>query len=274
MDKSLTPLIAVFALIILLSMILLNSNLSNQKKNREKIEVKQHELDIRPGASNSLILSKTGTVKKKAHASLINTSKAIATAKKHIAAARTKDAEELLRTILVFEPNNRETLSLLGGILYYSNRYREAEAIFRRQVKLDPKNSPVYNRLGSVLAKQKKYKEAIYNSSIAVGINPDFGSGHINLAGIYAVAGNKKKAVVHFKKAYKLIGYAILPFSFDEAFDNIREMPEFQSIIFKANQISQNNLDIQRMKPLQKKDTPRQIKQIINPEQPKSKRSN
>ena len=268
MDKSLAPLIAVFALIILLSMILLNSNWMNQRDSIKKTPPTPHEMAIRPESANSLMSSKTPTKKKPEHENLINVGETLGAAKKKIATGKMEEAEEQLRTILVFEPDHRQALSLLGGILYYSNRYKDAEGVFRHQIKLDPTNSLAYNRLGSALAKQKKYKEAIDNSSIAVGMNPDSGNGHINLAGMYAVVGDKKKALEHFEKAYKLIGYAVLPLSFDEAFDNIRQMPEFQAIISKAKRSSQN------LKPVKKQNEPKKIEPLFNSDQPKSEKSN
>ena len=272
MDKSLAPLIAVFALIILLSMILLNSNLMNQAYSIQKTPATQHEMAIRPESSSPLIPSKTPARNKTEHKNLINVGEALGAAKKNIAMGKNREAEELLRTILVFEPDHRQALSLLGGILYYSNRYKEAEIIFRHQIKLDPTNSLAYNRLGSALAKQKKYKEAIDTSSIAVGMNPDSGNGHINLAGMYAVVGDKKRALEHFKKAYKLIRYAILPISFDEAFDNIRQVPEFQSILFKAKQSSQKKSDAESLNLKKSLDEPKKIEPLFNSDQLKSEK--
>ena len=48
-------------------------------------------------------------------------------AKKMLSTGKEEDAEDQLRTLLVFEPDNFPALSLLGGIFYYSQRYAEAE---------------------------------------------------------------------------------------------------------------------------------------------------
>lgn len=160
--------------------------------------------------------------------------KHLAEAKKQLSNRQEKEAEDTLRTILVFEPNNMGALSLLGGIFYYSNRYHEAEYIFKQQIEIDPNSYLAYNRLASTLAKQKKFDDAIKTNSKALSINPEAPEVHINLAGMYSITGQKERALMHFKKAFESFGYAILPLSHDNAFDNIRHTPEFQEIISLA----------------------------------------
>ena len=77
-------------------------------------------------------------------------------AKRLLSEKNEREAEDTLRTILVFEPNNMNALSLLGGIFYYSGRYDEAEDIFKKQIEIDPNSYLAYNRLASTLAKTEK----------------------------------------------------------------------------------------------------------------------
>ena len=158
----------------------------------------------------------------------------IAKAKKMLSAEKEREAEDILRTVLIFDPDNMNALSLLGGIFYYSGRYKEAEDIFTKQIKINPDSYLAYNRLAATLAKQKKFDDAIKTNSKALSINPESPEVHINLAGMYSITGKKERALMHFKKAYEAFGYAVLPLSHDMAFDNIRNTPEFQSIIAKA----------------------------------------
>jgi tetratricopeptide (TPR) repeat protein len=249
MDKSLAPLIAVIALIILLTFIIINSDFSSTANSDKKSPVKVNpRVQLRPGSDNYTVdLHYHDKKEKDTH--LINTGEAFGKAKSLLADGKTQEAEDTLRTLLVFNPNHTPALSLLGGILFYSNRYKEAEAVFRKQIQLNPKNSLAYNRLGSTLAKQKKYREAIDNSSIALNMNPDSGEAHVNLSGMYSVIGDKEKAIEHFQEAYRLLGYAILPLSYDEAFNNIRGKPEFQNILSKAKH------DAEQKEPVEKKKT-------------------
>ena len=236
MNKSLAPLIAVIALVILLTFIIINSNLTNSSEaETESVKPVTTGVQLRP-ETNTYPLNTSHGPNKTHPSQLINIGETFGKAKNLLAEGKNQEAEEVLRTLLVFNPHHSQALSLLGGILFYSNRYKEAEMIFRKQILMNPKNHLAYNRLGSTLAKQKKYKEAIDNSSIALGMRPESGEAHINLAGMYAVVGNKEKAIEHFQKAYTLLGYAVLPLSYDEAFNNIRNHPEFQNIISEAQQ--------------------------------------
>lgn len=256
MDKSLAPLIAVIALVILLTVIIINSDFSSAADSKTK-KTDQPAPKIQLRTKSSQYPLPTNIIKtNEENSKLINIGETFGEAKSLLAEGKTQDAEEKLRTLLVFDPQHSQALSLLGGILYYSNRYKEAEVIFRKQILVNPNNHLAYNRLGSTLAKQKKYKEAIDNSSIALGMSPESGQAHINLSGMYAVVGEKDKSLKHFKEAYRLLGYAVLPLSFDEAFNNIRNHPEFQIILSQA-----------QLKANQKKE---EIKKKPNPDPPPS----
>ena len=250
MDKSLTPLIAVIALVILLTVIVINSDFGEQK-NPQKPDDRSPKVQLRPNAP-APFPSRRNMKKRSDNTQLLNIGEAIGHAKTLLSNGKIDEAEDTLKTLLVFDPENMQALSLLGGILYYSNRYKEAEVIFRKQIQIDPRNHLAYNHLGSVLAKQKKFKEAIDNASIALGMSPDSGEAHINLSGMYAVVGDKKKAIEHFRKAYDLLGYAILPLSYDEAFNNIRDDKDFQDIISKARNAAVQH---SKEKKLTEKDT-------------------
>lgn len=227
--KSLAPLIAAFTVIILLTIILINSGTGKRKKQEGSQSPQKGVMEL-SGNSRPAISHKPATPVPR-DSKIINVDVSLVEAKKLLAENKVEEAEDKLRTILVFAPDNAQTLTLLGGILYYSGREKEAESIFRRQIKLNPKDHLAYNRLGSALAKQKRYQEAINSVAMAVGLKPDSGEAQINLAGLYSLANDKKSALLHFRKAAKLLGEAILPLSHDRSFDNVRSSPEFQTII-------------------------------------------
>jgi Flp pilus assembly protein TadD len=244
MDKSLAPLIGVIALVILLSFIIINSDFSKVTDSDKEKKTKNvpPKVNLRPQPNEySLTPRNADAVEEKEH--LFKIRENIARARNLYAAGKTEAAEEVLRTLLVFDPNHPQALSLLGRILFYSSRYSEAEVLFRKQVRLDPRDPLAYNRLGSTLAKQKRYKEAIANSKIALGINPESGQAHVNLSGMYSVTGDKEKAIKHFQEAYRLLGYSVLQISFDEAFDNIRDTTQFQDIISKIRTETEKNIE-------------------------------
>lgn len=143
-------------------------------------------------------------------------------------------AEDQLRTALLFYPDNRALLSMLGTALYLQQKYQPAEAIFRRLTALNPDDTSAYNNLGAALAGQKKYKEALASARKVYDKEPDSAAAAINLAGLYSLDGKIAEALEYFKLAYAKLGENILPFSFSSNFDNIRQEKTFQDIVRKA----------------------------------------
>lgn len=236
MSKSLAPLIVVIAVVVVLTIIIINSDVAVRgKKPALWAAVRAPRVALSKHHNDPEHQEKTKTKSIDGVASLFKVDEQLMLARKYLAAGRTDLAEDKLRTILVFYPENMPALTLLGGILFYSHRYSCAELIFRRQVRIAPKNYLAYNKLGSVLAKQKKFDEAIENALLAVGIKPDSGEAQINLAGMFAVVGEKEKALKHLSKATGLLGSAILPLTDDSVFDKLRDTPEFQEIISRVD---------------------------------------
>jgi tetratricopeptide (TPR) repeat protein len=247
MNKSLAPLIISFAVIILLTFIIINT-----KPQESAIELQTNgtapTMSLNTVSKPQIKHKAPALRKQKPRDSYIpEPEKFMENAKNFLSEGKENEAEDSLRTLLIFEPDNPQALSLLAGIFYYSQRYSEAEIIFRRQVKLNPDNDAVYNHLGSVLARQGKMKEAIKMTMKAVEINPKSSEAQINLSSMYASNGDLEPAIKHFLLAYQLIGYRILPFSYDPAFDKVRSSPEFQEIISRAKKEMDTNLKFNKI---------------------------
>lgn len=140
-------------------------------------------------------------------------------------------AENHVKTVLIFEPDNYSALSLLGRIFYTKKNFSQAEAVFRRQSELNGNDAHVYNNLGQTMAKQNKFDEAIKSMNIAAGLDPESPFIALNLSGMYSVTGDKVKSIKYFKKAFERLGEQIVPISYDPTLNNIRDEPEFRKII-------------------------------------------
>jgi Flp pilus assembly protein TadD len=239
-NKSLAPLIIFFAVIILLTIVIINLLSPDMRKT---IEYDQTELlpamNLSPFAKSGGRRKKTpdseATVKVSSEfRSSSYPANLLDKAKNDLGKGAAGNAEEKLRTLLVFEPENREALSILGDIFYASRRYAEAEVVFRRLAKLEPDESSVYNSLGAALAKQKKFDEAIKVTEKALDCEPESAVAYLNLSGMHSVAGNKKVSIEYFKKAYDKVGKKILSISKDPTLDNIRSEPDFIAIVRDA----------------------------------------
>ncbi|OGV50277.1 MAG: hypothetical protein A2017_06730 [Lentisphaerae bacterium GWF2_44_16] len=237
MNKSLTPLIIFFALVILLTVIITNS------QSREKI-FKFNQSELLPSMElKNLTVRKKPDIdyvfqpsekKQKIQTELPNFQKMLRDAARDFEDNKFKEAEDKLKTILVFEPDNFKALLLFGSILYNSERYAEAEMIFREQCRINPEDPMVYNNLGSALAKQKKYEEAVSTTLKVLDIDPESPVALLNLAGMYSVSGDTEKSIEFFKRAYDKLGERVLTLSYDPTLDNIRYEPEFQQILEDA----------------------------------------
>ena len=231
MEKSLTPLIAVLTLVVFLTIMVLNSTWLPSPSQPSRQESQDQEMRLRPSARSSIFAREDETRRPQ---DSFQMSKMLAEVKSLLAEGNEAGAENILRTILVFEPDNIKALSLLGGLLYYSGRYEEAEFIFRRQTQVQPSLYMAFRRLSSSQAKQGKLDVALDSGTLALTINPDSPEVNINLAGLYSLTGNKELAIQHFKKAYEKFGTTILVLASDTSFDNIRETPEFIGIVAMA----------------------------------------
>ncbi|MBO4304122.1 MAG: tetratricopeptide repeat protein [Lentisphaeria bacterium] len=143
-------------------------------------------------------------------------------------------AEDRLRTALVFHGKNVKMYALLGKALYLQEKYKAAESVFRQQVYLAPEDSVSMNNLSAALAKQKRYHEAIGTLHQLLKNDPSSASAVLNLAGMYAVSGDKKNAIAYFRKAYELLGHRILFLAQDRNFVSIQQEPEFIRIVREA----------------------------------------
>ena len=140
-------------------------------------------------------------------------------------------AEERLRTALVFYPDHVQLYHLLGSTLYKQQKYSEAGKIFRYLLTLNRDDTLARNNLASILAEQGYYQEAraeaekVYIQGNAPAVTA------LNLAGICARNGEKQKALYYFREAYKKLGPAILHFLNNRNLDPIRQEKAFREIV-------------------------------------------
>jgi len=74
---------------------------------------------------------------------------------------RLEEAEASLRDVLVDDPEDAETLLLLGAVLRLQDNYRDAYAIYNRALSLVPEDWRVYSGLADVYRDDEWYEEAL-----------------------------------------------------------------------------------------------------------------
>ncbi len=143
-------------------------------------------------------------------------------------------AEDKLRTIMIFEPDNVRAMTVLAYILYSARKFSESAALFKRIISISPYDASAMANLGAALARMNDFNEALKYSLQGFSIDPSSPVTLLNLAGIYAMSGNREKALEFFKKAADRLGDSIIPQAYDQVFDNIRDEHDFQSLVAAA----------------------------------------
>lgn len=233
MNKSLAPLIVAFAVIILLTFIVVNSR-PGYVEEQDSTNLSEKNFLSLPKRKTSGKIQDNSTRKVQSASFSPDITALVEEAKKRLGEHDNNGAEDLLRTVIIFDPENSTALSLLGRIFFYSKRYDLAEEMLAKLLSMEPENETVMNQLGSVLAKKGKFEDAIKKCMKAVELHPDYAEAHINLSAIFSASGDNENSIKHFMAAYKLIGYGVLSYSVDPVFDKVRVFPEFQEIVDKA----------------------------------------
>ena len=157
---------------------------------------------------------------------------------RHHKEGRLKQAESLYREILAAEPENAETLHLLGmllmqlgdhtaavalltqaveraphfaearnslGLAYRRlGRREQSAACFREAVAIDPHFDDAYNHLGAALNDLGRFAEAETACRQAASLNPHFVEAHINLGNALARQGKNDEALASYRRAAAL----------------------------------------------------------------------
>jgi len=232
MKKSLVPLIAVLFCIVLLTAIIVNTRPEIQKPVIPDIKLKKQKAIY---LSNIETAKEPGLLTRKQH--IMDEKKILNLLLKAYSAldkGNISEAQNQVKTVLIFQAENNEALSLLGRIYYLKHEYKKAEMIFRRQIEVNKKFASAYNNLGQALLKQKKYSKAASQLLIAQDIDPKSGLIALNIAGVYAQQEKKKEALAAFKKAFELMGAEVITAANHPALDNIRKDKEFRNILKEA----------------------------------------
>jgi len=113
----------------------------------------------------------------------------LAAARNEVAHGDLQGAEKALWSVVSFEPDNEEALTLLGIIRGRQQRYLESEALFRRLVQLNPKSAMASTNLASSLAAQHKFDQAIEQYKQAQILAPEDSDLKLKLARLYVERG-------------------------------------------------------------------------------------
>jgi tetratricopeptide (TPR) repeat protein len=114
------------------------------------------------------------------------------------------DASVLYNKILEEQPDNFDTISLLGTLNLQTGNLDAACLLLKKSVKLKPNNALAHNNLGSVFQSSGRYKEAITSYKQAITLNPDYDEAYYNLGNAYQAVNQLENAIASYKQAIAL----------------------------------------------------------------------
>jgi len=114
------------------------------------------------------------------------------------------EAEEELKKLILFVPNNFFLENIYGIILSSSNRYHEAIDHFKRTVMLNPNFPNGHYNLGSTFMKIGDYNNAVDYLKRSIKINNNYFEAYFNLGDCYRKLGKFSDALDQFSKCIEI----------------------------------------------------------------------
>lgn len=126
---------------------------------------------------------------------------ALGFALRHHQAGNLDVAESVYRQILGFQPDNPETLHLLGVVALQRGRREEAVTLIGRAVKVKPGFADAHSNLGNALRELGRLAEAEQSYRKAIALNSRFAMAHYNLGNVLAAGRRFEEAAKSFSAA-------------------------------------------------------------------------
>lgn len=226
MEKSLTPLIIFLSLIIVLSIVFINiTNKYAEKDNAKKRNFYKFQLGKlqKIANKNSFRSEKSGIKDLK-----VKTNYMLNWAEFYISMGENKKAENILRTLLIFEDENIRALENMATVCFLQKKHKETEFYLKKLIAESAEKGEtgplLYNDLSLIQAKNKKFAKALKNAKKAEKQNPHIPYLKLNIAGLYAEQNNMENAEKYIRRArYENNKKNVLKM-YDPIFDEVRQI--------------------------------------------------
>ena len=110
-------------------------------------------------------------------------------------------------------------------------RLQDAKRFYQEALRLDPGFVDALNNLGVIYIRDKEYTAAQRSFERAVRLKPGYVDAHYNLACLHAIKGDVTQSLAHLKKAVSLDHSARDWARKDTDLENLRGLPDFETII-------------------------------------------
>ena len=128
----------------------------------------------------------------------------IETAWTYYKAGRLQDAEKLFLEILQKDPDNVDTLNVMGVIAGQTDRNDLAIGYLESAFRLDPDSAQVSNNLGNALTRKGEVSRALISYQRALRLKPDYAEAYGNQANAFREQGQLDEALASYRSALKL----------------------------------------------------------------------
>src|SRR5690349_7921327 len=122
-------------------------------------------------------------------------SEALAAASQHQQAGRFEKAEHIYRQILAADPQQPDTLHLLGVLDFQMGRHMLAVDHISGAIALKGTDATFHNNLSTVLKESGQLELAAAHCRRALELRPDYAKAHNNLATIFQAIGKPDDAI-------------------------------------------------------------------------------
>jgi Flp pilus assembly protein TadD len=114
---------------------------------------------------------------------------------------RLEEAETLYRRVLEGEPENADSLHLLGMVAFQSGDSETAASLIRRAIAVNPRAASYHSNLGNVLQQQGYARDAAASFLRALRINPALPEVCVNLGNVFQAAREFASAAEWYEQA-------------------------------------------------------------------------
>jgi tetratricopeptide (TPR) repeat protein len=232
MNKSLVPFIALFACVILVTLIMLSSGTQKESSIDWDAEGNEPAMTLSPFSQRRL---QSGQARREQSGRrtgnfLFDTTSALDGARFHLTQGDIIAAEDALRDILLFDPQDRSAMSLLGGLCLADGRFAEAEQIFGLLSDRYPDSIASHVQWARSLEKGGRFGDACDVLDRILIVYPDSPTLLYDYARMSAASGNSANAVETLRKVADLISVRLLPLLADPAFESLESEPGFRAL--------------------------------------------
>lgn len=145
---------------------------------------------------------------------------------------RAREARSMLNAAIQLEPKWSRPHNLLAIVLRDEGRLAEAEKEAQEALRLNPEDIAAHNNYANLLVQLKRYDEAAQHYQVAVTANPNHAKPYYNLACLYSLMGKPELAIENLSAALERAPALRNQASGDHDFKPLRELPEFQKLVF------------------------------------------